>query len=1264
MKLKHIAAAVAVAIAGFAAQAAKTPNELRVYINPGHGSWTGNDRPMQIIGKPAYSSTNTDTTGFFESNTNLMKGFGMLEKLIEMGMPFDRTLNQTGERWEIGAARDLSQNIVMSRVKNGPFEDNNTTSSPNYMLYNRKLLEIATEVEHNEFDIFVSIHSNAASIGSTVNYHLFMYRGHNGKDNVLAPGSWEMAEAASKYSFVNEHAAWSANYTYINGDIDFMSDTKTGSENELGYYGYLGVLKHGCPGYLVEGYFHTYLPATHRGMNFDVDAVEGMQYARGVAEYFQFEKRDATGEIYGIVRDRHERFAHALYKPNPAKDDIYKPLNGVKAVLKLDGTEVAQYTTDEFYNGAFVFTGLKPGLYTVEVEHPDYKTSDPIEVEVKAGATAYPKVFIEAADYEEPDNVASNYPDPAAKYGALSATESYNVKTLIEDTEIPALAGLTVRRVIARDGRLYILAFDKPLTYAAAIPLDDQVKATILVYDVKKNEVVATVSTEGAAGSIAAISDIQLTADGVLLACNATKNQYSSDYIQTGDAGRGTFHIYRWENDKDGIPTGNPSSWISTQYSGLWYRAYPTRFVYTGTTQEGKFVIPMPTITGPAYSTRAVGGTVLEGNPQVVDGIKPSTVYNTGDAGVDLNLFASPLSEDEALVIDSKNAIGSWNFNTPYEFIEKGNDLLKDASGASSLMRFAGHSYLVKALADGTVQVVDITDGLAKAVETGIEFKVAPVAGEFASVATAAETLADRDAITGNVTDAWFNLYLLRDGHLTAYTTKGEAKADRFAPMAYDLEQKIDYNNTGDATRTFNFKVTADAPAAYLVFSANDDPEYNFEVEVGEVKANVENSIDAAQYEDLFTNHPFSWAVRVEGYPVNVAGKYFTDATASRTANSRGGVVAFTDTENPETVGMVAVSHSYAAGFDVFAADGSKLAANVQAGAPFVSTKINSAIRGGEFCGRAVFIDWSDANAGIYALDPLNANTPVTQMFAGTRDGIGAYTYQDKVIGGGGSGVSFQRKNPESSTSDFYMYTFEEDLGLIKRNGDNLLVRYTIPANNYTITTGPDEEFGRKYSGSSLLTSTNVDIDAFPGGFIASQITAANTEEKPGFIIADETGKLLFNAGTLTDLLTCTGGVALSKDKATLAAAAQDGVHIYKVEWAEDGTPALKFLYVIPGTTASWCDLAYDLAGNLHAYTLERGYEAYAVTNQAPVTVTKAPVSDLVHGLPVSVTDAITNSNAPVEFFNLQGVRVATESLAPGIYIRRQGSTATKVIVR
>lgn len=54
-------------------------------------------------------------------------------------------------------------------------------------------------------------------------------------------------------------------------------------------------------------------------------------------------------------------------------------------------------------------------------------------------------------------------------------------------------------------------------------------------------------------------------------------------------------------------------------------------------------------------------------------------------------------------------------------------------------------------------------------------------------------------------------------------------------------------------------------------------------------------------------------------------------------------------------------------------------------------------------------------------------------------------------------------------------------------------------------------------------------------------------------------------------------------------------------------------------------------------------------------------VSDELQGIEDIVND---NANAPVEYYNLQGIRVNGENLTPGIYIRRQGSEVIKVLVK
>ena len=108
----------------------------------------------------------------------------------------------------------------------------------------------------------------------------------------------------------------------VRGDISFYGSSQIIENNGNQYEGYLGVLLHSVPGFLVEGYFHTYQPARQRAMNDDVCRLEGHLYARGLINYMGW-KAETTGEIYGIVRDLHEKFSHQYYTPAARTDDQY-----------------------------------------------------------------------------------------------------------------------------------------------------------------------------------------------------------------------------------------------------------------------------------------------------------------------------------------------------------------------------------------------------------------------------------------------------------------------------------------------------------------------------------------------------------------------------------------------------------------------------------------------------------------------------------------------------------------------------------------------------------------------------------------------------------------------------------------------------------------------------------------------------------------------------------------------------------------------------
>ena len=192
MKKRFISLAVMTIIA-WTTMMAVTVNDIRVYINPGHGCWATRNLPLvnRALG---------DTTGFHESNTNLWKAFGLMEKLIEWGVPFDRSLNQSGEHHKIGAAKDFHNPIVFSRVKNIP-KDNGATDPQE--LYNRNLTEVAAEANYNDFDYFISIHSNAYIDGTNTNYMALFY-------NANVSSSSNSAKAAGWYLIENPHLMWTS----------------------------------------------------------------------------------------------------------------------------------------------------------------------------------------------------------------------------------------------------------------------------------------------------------------------------------------------------------------------------------------------------------------------------------------------------------------------------------------------------------------------------------------------------------------------------------------------------------------------------------------------------------------------------------------------------------------------------------------------------------------------------------------------------------------------------------------------------------------------------------------------------------------------------------------------------------------------------------------------------------------------------------------------------------------------------------------------
>lgn len=336
----------------------------KVYVNPGHGSWGPDDRPLPTIPYPMTAETGRpDTCGFYESNTNLWK-------TEEIG----RILKATNEYY-----------IKYSRRKNGPYPYKAGASDAEK--YNRPLAVISAEVDSYRADYFISVHSNAAADGALANYPLFLYRGKDQLDDVSMDASkplceemWPWHIEAMKAGFEFQSAYTSSKN--VRGDRSFYNYTW---QNDKGYFGYLGVLMHACPGYLVEGYFHTYQPSRHRALNADWCRMEGRRYARGIIDHFKT-TADTLGCIMGDVRTKSKSTSGLqYYAAADGTQDIYMPVNGALVRLKDAQSNVLRvYNVDENYNGIFVFNDLQPGTYYIDLYCPGYRTQ-----QVKSTANKY-----------------------------------------------------------------------------------------------------------------------------------------------------------------------------------------------------------------------------------------------------------------------------------------------------------------------------------------------------------------------------------------------------------------------------------------------------------------------------------------------------------------------------------------------------------------------------------------------------------------------------------------------------------------------------------------------------------------------------------------------------------------------------------------------------------------------------------------------------------------------------------------------------------
>ena len=1157
MKKILLLAVAAIMAAGI--MQAKTADEVRIYLNPGHGSWGPNDRPMATIPYPMLPETGRpDTNGFYESNTNLWKSIQTRATLIKMGVK--------------------AENITMSRWFNGPYPY--VSGAPDAEIYNRPLSEICEEVEVGNYDMFLSHHSNASTDGTSTNYPLILYRGNDGTGGDYAPGSRDMAQACWPLFYTNEIDVmnyYSPSNPNIRGDIDFYgsSSTRVDPNTGIAYTGYLGVLKHGVPGFLIEGYFHTYQPARHRALNKDYCHQEGIRIARGIGEYFGLNP-ESTGYIMGTVKDMHNHLIHNLYNYNAGSVDQWAPIDEALVTLYKNGNAVATYQTDTLKNGVFVFEDLEPGSYTISVEAEGYKplgeyTAATVDsqwqeliskasgdIVVEANKTTYAVPMLEKEDYVIPEDLYQNYPEPELP-AYVSAPEKLSL-TRDEGTEYD-LDGVIKRMLVRGDTTVVLTNAEDGTPHVYLINNVEKV----IIKELSINGIAE--SEPNNAGFYSRLNDICFTADDQLVGINSVQTQFGNDYVDAGFQ-RGTLRLFKWADfDSD------PVEWVTSMSSANFYRYRPQALAINGASDDCVVTIigtnASSTVGGMRFLKLAIANNQIASTTYTEKTISASSNFTLPKIGEPV-LTISPRNDDHVVLDGDKilpfEVATAKSNGVDSEVVGRFESDEDDAAAVGvSFFKYAQHQYMLtpymEETAVGGIKLYDITAGLDQAALVATtNTDLDPMACQFMSTGAAVK---NQDIF----------LYLMQDNKITKWSALANAQPAVPGIYAYGLAA-TDLNGVYN----FMFNANDDALYAYITFYDNEGNEVGT-IEVPDVKKG-ENSIEL-DYATLLamSSEEMTWSVTLEGENITTiqrinplvetySGQLFVAVDKSPCSPRMGTIYA----------GNRPAGSSPNNGVYVCDPMGQRVTDDLYRGGHSWSSNYRMGI---DTQGKLYVPDWGDGTSGVYIADPEDIEGTWTEFFIGTRAGSGLITNNGENVGSSTPGVAVG-----GSGADTKLYVYLEDFG----NGVGV---YNIGQPDGSVVdtwaTAPSQYFD--IGAWQLNTNGNVIADVGGRGVWVAQYRSAGNNDAgvPSLMFVDNDGNVTFNSGRApyNDMLNGSDRAGFAVNDACDMLVINDGsgiLQFFDLSW-EGTTPAISPKYSFRAdarnSAGSIFQMAFDYAGNL-----------------------------------------------------------------------------------
>ena len=1209
---------------------AVTADDVRIYINPGHGGWGPNDRPMATISYPMLSSTGRpDTCGFYESNTNLWKAFEMRNALVRMGVK--------------------AENVTLSRNTNGPFPyDGNT-----YGTYSKPLSVIAAEAEEGGYDMFVSIHSNAAnSDGQVTNYPLYLYRGTNDSESVS--GSKAMCQVSWPRHWMNAvdptSGSWSQTNTVIRGDVTFYGSGTNSANSASGvtYYGYLGVLKHGVPGFLVEGYFHTYQPARHRALNQDYCRQEGVRLARGAADYFGI-SGESKGYIMGSVKDAVNSLENSLYNYASGSVDAHAPVNGAEVKLYKGGTLVGTYMTDDNYNGIFVFNDLTPGNdYTISVSAEGF---DELPAQgtytVTANETTYMVLYLDggtpatstavkgifAYDLNRTTDDNGNY---VFSFKCNSdATAAYLVFT---DSVSGDEAGrIDLSSVVEGENTVTLAPEDLPgsdqQVLAWAVNVTGQAITSIeRVNEVNANYTRATVAIDRSPES-AHFGTIYVgervasnNAGNGLYVCDVNGKPSNSTVYRGGQAlsncfrisvdGEGKIYIPDWADASSGIYIADPdnlggtftpffegtraSNGLITNSNGEGIGSSIPGVWVQGTGADTKLYAYLEDLAGPSGNKNGIGvynigqsdGTILNTWNQA-----PSNYLDIGalEASTNGNIITDP--QGRGVWVAQNRSKGQNTAQVPSLVFTDydSNVLFNSGTDLTTLNGSAIAGFAVNN--EGNLLVINDGDGVLQFYDVTWNGNTPTLTSNGTTYTADART--SGNAIYqmafdwgGNLVCAGKNIGIysmptdnnqsLTPARKSLSVIKKEIPVDTSfvkGIYAYDLTCA----EAADGGYSFTFKANSDAREAYLVFTDNATGE-----EVGRVS--LENVVEGENTVTLTKDQLPGQNGQVMNWAVNVKGDAITRITRlnDHYADYTRAAVAIDRSPESAHFGTIYVGERVAkndARNGIYACDinGKPRNTTVYNGGITWANDMRLAVDGE---GKIYIPEWGDATSGIYVADPDHLDGTYSQFFVGSRNSAGLITNNGESVGSSVPGVWIQ-----GTGADTKLYAFLEDVIAPSGKGNNVGI-YNIGQSDGSLLTTWDKAPDGLLDVGSLMINGNGNIIADAGGrgtwVMQYRSKGQNLASVPSLVFVDNDGNVVYNSGR--DLSSLNGslmsGFAINNSNDMMVINDGDGVlQFYDISW-NDSTPTLtsngtSFVADARSGVNAIYQMAFDWGGNL-----------------------------------------------------------------------------------